>query len=232
MGHRCVVYLVGTLILHVNPADRLEIKTKALCIDVRATPHGASERSHVVRRRTYVSFLFQAWQYIAGSSCLIPRHSRFTCSSGYCVCNAPYTPTVVPSCSHENVRGISRFPDWSMGEKSEEAKTEVLAPLPPSLPPRPLPTCDSLHVPRGPPFSEKGGSYFVVPEQCFSLALPEFHVLCASGAVGDDRRALDGALSKLSSVSDRGCCVRVRACMCVWMATNTDAAHVVLVAST
>eukprot|EP00903_Cladosiphon_okamuranus_P008058 g7772.t1 len=42
-------------------------------------------------------------------------------------------------------------------------------------------------------------SYFIVPEQCFSLALPEFHLLCASGAVGDDRRALDGALSKLSS---------------------------------
>eukprot|EP00752_Nemacystus_decipiens_P001844 g1778.t1 len=45
----------------------------------------------------------------------------------------------------------------------------------------------------------QGVSYFVVPEQCFSLALPEFHMLCASGAVGDDRRALDGALSKLSS---------------------------------
>ncbi|CAM9422855.1 unnamed protein product [Pylaiella littoralis] len=42
-------------------------------------------------------------------------------------------------------------------------------------------------------------SYFILPEKCFSLALPEFHVLCASGAVGEDRRVLDGALSKLSS---------------------------------
>lgn len=50
---------------------------------------------------------------------------------------------------------------------------------------------------------KKGVSYFVLPEQCFPLALPEFHVLCASGAVGEDKGALDTALSKLSTVSEQ-----------------------------
>ncbi|CAM9736327.1 unnamed protein product [Ectocarpus sp. 13 AM-2016] len=45
----------------------------------------------------------------------------------------------------------------------------------------------------------QGTSYFIFPERCFPLALPEFHVLCASGAVGEDKRSLDGALSKLGA---------------------------------
>lgn len=43
---------------------------------------------------------------------------------------------------------------------------------------------------------------YVLPARCFARALPEFHLLCASGAVGEDRRALEDALAELSAVSD------------------------------
>ncbi|CAN0479971.1 unnamed protein product, partial [Ectocarpus sp. 12 AP-2014] len=45
----------------------------------------------------------------------------------------------------------------------------------------------------------QGTFYFIFPERCFPLALPEFHVLCASAAVGEDKRSLEGALSKLGA---------------------------------
>ncbi|CAM9578637.1 unnamed protein product [Ectocarpus sp. 12 AP-2014] len=69
----------------------------------------------------------------------------------------------------------------------------------------------SSSTPEGKAFADAGGdaedsggaaqgtSYFIFPERCFLLALPEFHVLCASGAVGEDKRSLDGALSKIGA---------------------------------
>lgn len=42
---------------------------------------------------------------------------------------------------------------------------------------------------------------FILPARCFPLALPEFHILCASGAAGEDRKTLDDALANLSMVS-------------------------------
>ena len=165
-----------------------------------------SSVSHVLRR-PFVA-LCKAWQ-CRGSSCLIPRCSSHGVHNAglrvhrVVVCNAPQSPVAhTRTCMGYRVFLVDE-PANSYGEtKGCRA---------PPFPRGPLPTYESRRVPPRvcPPFL-KDASYFIVPEQCFSLALPEFHLLCASGAVGDDRRALDGALSKLSSVSDRGClCVRV-----------------------
>lgn len=40
---------------------------------------------------------------------------------------------------------------------------------------------------------------FVLPARCFVRALPEFHLLCASGSTGENRRALEDALAELST---------------------------------
>lgn len=94
----------------------------------------------------------------------------------------------------------------------------------PGTPPHthtPLPPSPRLQV-TGPPTPAsllplslvQGTSYVIFPERCFPLALPEFHVLCASGAVGEDKRSLDGALSKLGAVGERKRRGRVIFCRC------------------
>lgn len=50
----------------------------------------------------------------------------------------------------------------------------------------------------------KGEDAFVLPRACFARALPEFHLLCAHGAAGEDRLALESALGDLDAVSG-GC---------------------------
>lgn len=83
---------------------------------------------------------------------------------------------------------------YHLEPKSYRRFIAFYSPLPPGLP---FPFPGSL-------FRWQDRSCFVLPSRCFSRALPEFHLLCASGATGEDRRTLDAALEELSAVSELG----------------------------